>query len=90
MSAKNALASHGSTLKSMLADEFMEITDAKIAAVKHDPKTGEYHYTISVTAKGKKPDTGAVMADGDGGSGSGNGGTDPLGGKKPDTGGAQA
>lgn len=83
MSAKNALASHGSTLKSILADEFMEITDAKIAAVKHDPKTGEYHYTISVTAKGKKPDTGAVMADG-------NGGTDPIGGKKPDTGGAQA
>lgn len=83
MSAKNALASHGSTLKSMLADEFMEITDAKIAAVKHDPKTGEYHYTISVTAKGKKPDTGAIMADG-------GGGTDPLGGKKPDTGGAQA
>lgn len=83
MSAKNALASHGSTLKSILADEFMEITDAKIAAVKHDPKTGEYHYMISVTAKGKKPDTGAVMADG-------NGGTDPIGGKKPDTGGAQA
>ncbi|HTJ12992.1 MAG TPA: hypothetical protein VL547_13235 [Dinghuibacter sp.] len=88
MSAKNALPSHGSTLKSMLADEFMEITNASIDSVKHDPKTGEYHYTINVTAKGKKPDTGAVMADGGGTTTTGgDGGT---GGKKPDTGGAQA
>ena len=89
MSAKNALTSHGSSLKSMLADEFMDITSATIQSVKHDAATGEYHYTINVTAKGKLPNTGSLTADG-GGSTGGSGGLGGDGGKLPNTGGAKA